>query len=555
MVIAFILFIGAASLTTLEIIATRKRKQINAGISFVLGKERVFANRESYLDSAVVGAGTSALNMYDIYAACEDHSAVLDVLEGRYNHVMGDATPMEWYEKVEQLKYAGTSSLGAYVSGYAGQAGENAAISMFESTGKKAELFESRIHPDNDIRVFDDDGSFTDYSVKSYSDASNFKEVLQGHPESTNYVINHELYEELAESGDLDAISSQGIEILDGGFSNEVARNAAEDAFDGISDAGDISNNIPVVALALFGAKTVKNVVQLTKGKQSGYETTVNIGGDFARIGAAGLCAAGCGKIGALIGTAVNPGVGTIVGSDIGVIVGAIAGSSLVNFAKERIKWGKIIDAIDILGKYYEEGVFRLESAAQSYLYGISDIRNCLSDERKLNDRYSAELNSYSTRKPSLPALLTHIHCKSLNAQIDRIIRAASNFCSEIDNLCSSAALKRADGKEGKARKIKRRLIGELIASNSATLLGGTPVEPELATMLDGYNQQISKSPHHPYRFQHDSKDIVNGLAVKSLRDTQYKMLVSVPVTNPLMIGLILLLVGIACYLLWGKTL
>jgi len=551
MLTVIILFLGAAGLTVVELLATNKRRQINAGISFALGKEKGRATMETYIDSAAVGAGASALNLYDIYAACGNHSAVLDVLEGRYNHIMGDATPMEWYEKIEQLNDAGASSLGAYVSGYAGQAGENAAISMFENSGMKAELFESRIHPDNDIRVFDNDGSFTDYSVKSYSDASNFKEILQEHPGSSHYVINHELYEQLSESGDLDQISSQGIEILDGGFSNEVARGAAENAFDGISDAGDISDNIPIVALALFGVKTVRNVVQLSKGKQSGYETIVNISGDFVRIGAAGVCAVGCGKIGAFIGTAVNPGVGTIVGSGIGVIVGAIAGSSLINFAKERIKWGKIIDAVDVLGKRYEEGVFSIESAAQNGLYGISDIRNCLSDERRLSDRYAAELNSYSRRKPSLPALLTHIHCKSLNAQISRVIRAASSFRLEIDNLCSSAAMKMANGKEGKARKIKRRLVGELIASNSETLFSGVPAEPELAVALDGYNQQIAKSPNHPYKFQHDSKDIVNGLAVRSLKEAESRTLISMPTVNPFIIGLILALIGIGCYLIW----
>jgi len=528
MLIPVVLILGACALSAFEIIAMKKRRQMNTGISFALGKDKSQARTETYLDSAAMGVGASGLNLYEIYATCDNHAEVLNVLEDRYNHVMGDATPFGWYEKVEQLSAAGTGSLGAYVSGYAGQAGENAAISMFEATGKKAELFESRIHPDNDIRVFDDNGSFTDYSVKSYSDASNFKDVVQDHPASSNYVVNHELYEELAESGDLEEISAQGIEVLDGGFSNEAARSAAEDAFDGISDSGDISDNIPFVALALFGVKTVRNVVQLSKGRQSGYETSVNIGGDFVRIGAAGLCAAGCGKIGALIGTAVNPGGGTIVGSGIGVIVGAIAGSGLVNFAKERIKWGKIIDAVEVLGKHYEEGMLSLESAAQNGLYGISELRQCLLEERKLKAKYSAQLNPYSMRKPSLPALLADIHSKSLDAQIVRIIRAASAFRAEIDRLCNTAALKMANGKEGKARKIKRRLVGELIASNATTLVTNTPSGFNFETVLDGYNQQISKSPNHPYRFQHDSKDIVNGLAVKALLDTHSRRLLSI---------------------------
>lgn len=258
MILVIILFCGSISLTLVEIAAIKKRLKINTAISFAVGKEKAKSKTSTYLESTSLGIGASALNIYDIYEACDNHEEVLEVLGYRYNRLMGDAEPLDWFNKVEELSI--DNATGSYVSGYAGQAAENASLDYFESLGKKAELFTSRIHPNDDIRVFNEYSSVIDYSVKSYDDVSNFNAEVSQHPESINYVVNSELYEKLKETGELAEYSDNGIEILDGEFSNDIARETAQNTIGDISDAGDLSDNIPIIALALFGVKTVRNI-------------------------------------------------------------------------------------------------------------------------------------------------------------------------------------------------------------------------------------------------------------------------------------------------------
>lgn len=59
----------------------------------------------------------------------------------------------QWYSKIEELYKNGGKSIDFYVNGYVGQVGENSALEILCTFGKKAELFDSRTHCDNDIVI------------------------------------------------------------------------------------------------------------------------------------------------------------------------------------------------------------------------------------------------------------------------------------------------------------------------------------------------------------------------------------------------------------------
>ncbi len=543
MVLAAGLLIGALCLTVIELLTIRKRTEINAGIAFALGKNLKTPSREITVDSFTIGAGSSATNLYDIYAATENHQEVLSVLEHRFNVEMSNASPLDWFDKIKELEASGSRAVGSYISNYAGQAGENASVEMFEQTEKYAEQFKSRNYPNDDVRVFDEEGSFTDHSVKSMGKVSDFKKEVRNHPDSDNYIVNSELYEKLSENGDLSEYTEKGIEIVDGGFSHEAAIKAASTALDDISEAGDISDNIPYVAAALFGVKTVNNIIAFSKRKQSGYETSVNVSGDLIRIGTTGLMATGGAKIGGTIGTIIAPGLGTLIGGGIGCLVGAIAGSSLINIAKERYKWGKIIDAIDAVGQRVKDGIFSLKKGAINGLFCLHEYKKELEVESELQRNEYKALFPYYSGKISLPNVLVYIHKKVLKKRISGLRSAAGYFENEIRKLCYESAQKMAGDKKNKIQKIERRLLGELALANFKQLMINERVDKETRKLVEDYKKQIRKAPNHPYRFSMDSLAVVQGIGLRSLQKANTKIKVALPRVNIVFIITIIIMI------------
>lgn len=468
---------------------------------------------------AAMGVGATAMNLYDIYEACENHEEVLDVLEDRYNRVLGpDTTPIEWFDKIKELFEKGDSFIGAYVSGYAGQAGENAVVQMFESQGENAQLFESRTHPNDDVRVTHPDGSVTDYSVKSYANMDDFLSVVKDHPDSTHYAVNSELYKELENNGMLERLQSEGITIIDGNFSHELNRDIAESAFADIDEAGDFDDDISDVAHIFFGYKALKNVHQFIEGKQSLQELGINVTADIVRIGVGGLFATGGAQIGAAIGTMIAPGLGTIIGGGVGAVVGTFGGLELFQWAKERLKWGDTIDAIDYFGNAYNQGFtdFMRENI-KDYILNRKEIAEKLKEEKKLKEKYREQLSPYSSSPVSLPGILSHLYTQNLKAALEKTDNSIKYSEEELLCLCQQAGNKLSQGDPEKADKFGKRFWGEIIAANAEVLFGDNLAKTD--DYYQKYQNNMRTAPNHPYRFSVDTKTLLQGVCIKHMNE------------------------------------
>ena len=161
------------------------------------------------------GSVVAGLNMCDMYLNVQDRGYVLETIKYRFPTATENLdSAEEWFEKLSSL-----NSKDSYINAFVGQTGEYKAIERLEELGKSAKMFQSRIHPDNDI--IDSDG--TEWSVKSYAEdgISNLKTVIRENSKSKNYIVNSEAYGKLESSGDLEEYSANGITFLDGKFNHE----------------------------------------------------------------------------------------------------------------------------------------------------------------------------------------------------------------------------------------------------------------------------------------------------------------------------------------------
>lgn len=251
-----------------EKFANKKRMEIIAAIDFAtidLNKIQQGVNDESYkvntanpkqrlwgkyksvflkggIEGGIMGAATTPMTIYDIYNTCDNHEEVLNVWKYRFNKEMGDASPLQWFSKVKDLFHRGDRSVGTYVSSYAGQAGENAVVEHFKEPGINAELFPSRTHEGTDVREYHDDGTYTDYSVKSTESVSYLDKSISKHP--AGQIVSEELYSKLEKSGKLQEYQNQGIEIQNGGFSNLDNREISNSTLEDINGADDLADDV-----------------------------------------------------------------------------------------------------------------------------------------------------------------------------------------------------------------------------------------------------------------------------------------------------------------------
>jgi hypothetical protein len=328
---------------------------------------------QSYFkESLAIGTGLGVMSLYDIYCAYSDHSKVFEVIEQRFPNKMGDADSIDWLNKATALSRNGDSSVRNYISNYAGEQGEMKAAVKLEMMGySDVEQFESKTHANDDLRAINSNGDEIHFSVKSYADVVNFKQVVSAHPESSHYVVNSEIYEKLESSGDLASYSDQGIEIIDGGFSHAEHVMEGTQAMESMAEAADVQDDIPFLAIGFFGIKTFNNVADFGKGQQSLSELGVNVIGDTAGISVRAVGAKVGAEVGAGVGSLFLPGVGTVAGGIAGAVAGALTASGFVEGIKEKFKWGKIIDCIDHYGDKYIDQFYSLKKvpSARSVTY------------------------------------------------------------------------------------------------------------------------------------------------------------------------------------------
>lgn len=503
MVISSLLFILAGGLIIKGIPVMKKQKEIKCAYDFALSKMDI-------KESVSMAAGATALSLVDIYAACENHKEVLEVLEYRYNNVMGNASSFQWYSKIEELYKNGGKSIDSYVNGYVGQAGENSAIETLSTFGNKVELFDSRTHCDNDIVVHNLFGDEVEYSVKSYDSVGELKRAIIEHPGSDHYVVNTELYDKLKSDGLILKYHSEGIDIIDGHFSNVADKKEALDTFEHIHNGGDVAHHIPIIGLVFFGLKTMNNVKKYQQFQESAYELGINVTGDFIGIGGRTIFGMGGAKVGATIGTILTPGIGTIIGGGVGAVVGAIAASNVISWVKEKFKWGGIISALDYYGDVYKNGFGDLtRNQIKNNILSYDEIQRKLRDEKLLLSKYSKELDPKDKTKVTLPAILCKIQYDRLNSllnNMDDIVRKAEN---DIYDLCRKGATKMGGSKK-RIEKNNRRLLGELVINNPEIF----SIDDD-SSIVNSYKNGIKSAPNHPYRFNQSPKDIVNGFIYK----------------------------------------
>ncbi|WP_297521891.1 hypothetical protein [uncultured Clostridium sp.] len=391
-----------------EVFANRKRLDIEKGTEFVFTdlETKEFSlekKNEAVIDGMILGAGASAVTLFDIYKNIENHEDIIELVGDGFQGLVGNSSPLEWLDNFK-------------------------AIEM---------------------------------------------ESLVTSIDNTYGAMEH------------------GENILDN------------------ADI-DIPESISYVAIALFGVKTIGNIKNYSDGKQTSYELGVNVGIDAAKAGTGGLFAFGGSQIGGVIGTTILPGVGTIIGTGIGTIVGGIAGGGIFSYVKDRIKWGKIIDCVEHIGKKYTTGFSqKMKKDLKAKYMKLEKLEGLLKKEEEIKNRYMGELDPYSNKKVSVEAILAYEYAKSLEVSIKKVHMTVDGFFPEIKKLCKACADKKGGGKSD-----ENKFLGELIMT-SGFLLDDESLNLKDKEYIRNYHMQKSKVMSHPYKFSNDTKEIFQGLLYK----------------------------------------
>ena len=508
-ILAITCFAVTLFLMVRELHAERKRKQIH---KIEMQIRKPLGGNTGIRDAVTMGATAVGISLLDIYATLHKHADVLDVLEQRFPHANGANDMWDWFNKISYMFEQNADSLDTYVSCFKGQAAENIAVQMLREQGMDAELFESLTNADNDILVSLRGGREAYYSVKC-GDADYIKRCIKD-SDATKYIINSESYEELESEGLIEIYEQSGIHIINGNYSDYDLTQLAENAFEDIHEAGDVTESIPYVALAVFGIKTYQNVKQLQEGKQTRQETLSNIEMDVVRLGTAGLFASVGSEVGAYIGTMLLPGVGTVLGAGIGVIGGALMGSSLIEWGKEQLKWGKIIAAQDYFGNKFENNFsYHFSSKAVDKYLKTASVTQALNAEQKLLDKYAVELNPYKLKRPGVSAVLSQEYYRSLDILKKRMDHTKLFLGANVKRVCAENV---GRVEEKKREKYARRLLGELIIGNYEHLGGLTQEE---SALLKEYWNQKQVAGNYPYQFSHNPREVMEQIVKQTFNN------------------------------------
>lgn len=508
-IIPIILFTSGAYLSYKEYKANCKRQQINKLSAEI--QSNIITNNDTLNDSVIWGLSSVGLTLLDIYDNINNHGEVLSILEQRFPNANGELGVFDWFNKIEGMFAGNSDSLDTYISAFKGQAAENIALSMLQDKGLNASLFESLTHKADDIAVTLSNGDIIPYSVKC-GNVFYIKDCIE-QSSSTHYIINSESYNLLEQSGYLEYCNTNGIEIIDGGFSDSHLASTAQNAFLEIHDSGNISDSIPYIALGLFGLKTYQNYKLYSQGSQTSYEFSTNVAIDGLRVGAAGFFSKIGSDIGMTIGTIAFPGIGTVIGGGIGIFAGAFAGNSIFTWAKEKIKWGDIIKALDHFGYKYEgEFCMNFSSNAVYQYFDYPSIQSKKIEELNLIEKYKAELDPYNKAKISVSAIISQEYLNALDKTEKKINHTVETLGTEIILLCKEIAGKINPNSQS---KFARRLLGELVIGNLELI---DNLKPDELKLIDAYNIQKINAGNYPYQFN-KTPEIVLEEIVKQIFD------------------------------------
>lgn len=492
-----------------QILLQKLNKEKNSAINIVTKK--ITPTKTSAGDSIGIVAGAVSISLYDIYASTRDHSSVLETIEERFPHAVKDFNAFEWYEKISDFYSRGT--IDTYISAYAGEKAEQITIDSFESQGIEAEQFISKTHQNDDIRVLNDDGTYTDYSIKSMSSILNFNQEVQTHPDSTHYVVNKELYDELEERGMLRDYTDQGINVMRGNYSNLELREEASRAFEQIVKKGDIAENIPLVAGALLIGKSYNNIIAFRRGVQSAGEFRVNILSDSFKVGTSGTSAFVGAKIGMIIGSAGGP-ISAIVVGGVGAIVAAFTGTRTINLITDYFKWSDVYKAQSHFATLNKHKLIKAYSdALANKVFNRNELLDELKEEEQLLKKYDQELDFIAEKPITLAAILCELHIKQLNKRLNKIDEAITLTRKDLLKLADELAETQTTNLVDKV-KVKEKIYGEVFLTSDKFF--SISLDENSNELERKYQLNKKKNPNYPTRLPQDSNEIVLGLAIRN---------------------------------------
>ena len=491
-------------------------RSVNKRVEGVLRDKNGPVSRE-VAENLGMGASVAGLSVLDIYSSTSKHGEILDVIERRYPNEMGGAGAFDWLNKVSE----GENTIKNYERAYAGEQAEIESVDRLRELGyTNVEQFPDKNHPDNDIKAVDTDGNEVLFSVKSYDDADRFKSVVDDHPNSTHYVVNEEVYDELEKSGGLSEYKSKGIEIIDGGYSHAEHMEEASTALEDVASSADVLDDIGIVAVAFFGIKTIKNVKDHLEGSQSSGELGINVAGDAAGVGARGVGAVAGAEIGATIGTFLLPGVGTFIGGAAGALGGIMIGGGVVESIKEDMKWGDIIEATEYFGetyyhffkdykdKEYKRYYRHISCTVLNKICHTGRVRGTLKGEKEKLGKLSSLFSRIGLAPRNLKESLVLLHVGRLKKYLDRVSKNIDDAFESLKEVTEAIDERIPEEEPERDEKIYR-CTGEFILENRALFIDMDGLDDEERELVDGYAEQSKKNPNHPYKaFKNSRKDL-----------------------------------------------
>ncbi|GJQ61081.1 MAG: hypothetical protein SCALA702_01340 [Melioribacteraceae bacterium] len=477
-------------------------------------QKRINEIRELINSPLSASSAYAGLNMCDIYLNIQDRNYVLSTLQERFPHATGDLqNAEEWADKLASLK-----SNKAYISGFAGQVGEEKAMETLNNMGYKTKFFKSLTNKDNDLESID---GGPDWSVKSYKDLNNFKQIIKEHPSSDHYVINSELFEELKISGELEAYSNKGITIIDGNFSHTENVELATERLNSIT--GDISDeigdglmdDIPIVAGIVTLANIGINIHKYYEGRATKEEAYKDVIRGIGKISAATGGAAAGTAIGASIGSAIFPLAGTLIGGGVGAFIGSMGVREIVDNIAMKWKWGNSLAAYKYFSSKYQsewDSIIKRNILNKFYLY--NSVKDNLSIEKKRFDNYAKQLDLGDSENPTIMAVIIHETIKRLKRTLVIAQNASENIQEELMNVCIESGLSKFPRERDKSKYFAELMYGAIIAENSNWLIRPNPKEKEL---FEKMCDELKKAPNNPFKFKQSKEEIFKAIAISTL--------------------------------------
>lgn len=456
----------------------------------------------------------AGLNMCDIYLNIQDRDYVITTLHERFPHATGDLhTAEEWANKLASLK-----SNNAYISGFAGQVGEAKAMETLANMGYKTKFFESLTNKDNDLQSVD---GGPDWSVKSYKDINNLRQIIKDHPTSDHYVINSELFEELEKNGGLEIYKDLGITIVDGNFSHtenvELATERLNSVTGDITDEiGDgIMDDIPIVAGIVTLANIGINIHRCCRGKATKEEAYKDVIRGIGKITAATGGAAAGTALGATIGSAIFPLAGTLIGGGVGAFVGSMGVREIVDNIAMKWKWGNSLNAYKYFSsKYQGEWDSNITNNILEKIYLYNSVKGNLIIEQKRSNDYTKQIDPEDSECPTITAVIIDETIMRLKRTLVVAKNASKNIQEELINICIESGLSKFPRERDKSKNFAQLMYGAILAENSNWLLNQNTKEKELFLKM---RTELKKAPNNPYKFKKTKEEIFKAIALSTL--------------------------------------